>query len=107
MLGPMKLIMASEFASTGAPEISVFHKLSVGNGRKPFKLAPWPALIAQEVFGVPEPPLLPPPEVPPFPVPPFPCVAVPPPQPEKARAQSSNPRMERPLLREKDMRSLC
>jgi len=38
----MKLMTALEFASTGEAEISLFHKLSAGNGRKPFKLAPCP-----------------------------------------------------------------
>jgi hypothetical protein len=38
----MKLMIAFEFASTGEAEISLFHKLSAGNGRKPFKLAPCP-----------------------------------------------------------------
>jgi hypothetical protein len=40
MLGPMKLMMASELVSTGALEISAFHALSIMNERKPFKLAP-------------------------------------------------------------------
>ena len=45
MLGPMKLMMAFEFGSTAASEMSVFQALPAGNGRKPFRLAPWPVLM--------------------------------------------------------------
>lgn len=40
---PMKLTMAVELASTGEAEMSLFQRLSVGKGRKPLRLAPWPA----------------------------------------------------------------
>ena len=33
IVGPMKLMMAVEFGSTGAAEISVFHKLLLVKGR--------------------------------------------------------------------------
>ena len=36
------MMIALEFVSTGEAEISLFHKLSAGNGRKPFRLAPCP-----------------------------------------------------------------
>src|SRR5690349_11311744 len=45
----MKLMMPLEFRSTGAVEISLFHKLSSGKGRKPFKLAPAPGVIPLQV----------------------------------------------------------
>lgn len=51
MLGPMKLMIAAEFGSTGAFEISVFHRLSDGNGTNPFKLASWPGVIALHAGG--------------------------------------------------------
>src|ERR1700676_160808 len=38
----MNASSAAEFASTGAAEISLFHRLSLGNGTNPFKLAPGP-----------------------------------------------------------------
>jgi len=41
----MKLMIALEFESTGDAEISLFHKLSAGNGRNPFKPAPCPSDI--------------------------------------------------------------
>jgi hypothetical protein len=44
MVAPMKVMIADEFASTGAEEISVFHALSDGNGTNPPRLAPWPAV---------------------------------------------------------------
>ena len=45
MLGPMKLMMAFEFGSTAAPEMSVFHALPAGNGRNPFRLPPCPVVM--------------------------------------------------------------
>lgn len=39
---PMKLIIAAEFGSTGAEEISVFQRLSDGKGTNPLRLAPCP-----------------------------------------------------------------
>src|SRR5437660_11682107 len=45
----MKLMMLSELGSTGAVETSVFHRLELGNGTKPFRLAPWPTLIPLQV----------------------------------------------------------
>src|SRR5271155_2811493 len=42
---PMKLMMAFEFGSTAAPEMSVFHAFPAGNGRNPFRLAPCPRLM--------------------------------------------------------------
>jgi hypothetical protein len=44
-------MMAAEFVSTGALAIFLFHKLSAGKGRKPFKLPPWPTLIALHALG--------------------------------------------------------
>ena len=38
-VGPMKLMMALEFGSTGEPEISWFQRLSLPKGRKPLRLA--------------------------------------------------------------------
>src|ERR1700760_4699362 len=38
-------IIVLEFGSTGAAEISVFQRLVVENGRKPFRLAPCPTDI--------------------------------------------------------------
>src|SRR5438094_5751674 len=46
---PIKLMMLSELGSTGAVEMSVFHRLELGNGTKPFRLAPWPTLIPLQV----------------------------------------------------------
>src|SRR5205809_5771257 len=46
---PMKLMMLSEFGSTGAAEMSVFHRFELGNGTKPFRLAPWLTLIPLQV----------------------------------------------------------
>lgn len=88
MLGPMKLIMAAELASTEALEISVFQRLSLANGRNPFRLAPCPALMALHalLLGLPPPPegLLPP-ELPPLPdEEDWLEFAAPPPQPERA-----------------------
>lgn len=47
----MKLIIAAEFGSTAALAIFVFHALSAGKGRKPFRLPPWPVLIALHALG--------------------------------------------------------
>lgn len=55
MLDPMKLMMAFEFGSTAALEMSVFHALPAGKGRKPFRLAPWPVLIPLHALEFPEP----------------------------------------------------
>src|SRR5262245_43640833 len=44
-VGPMKLMMFAEFGSTGAVEMSVFHRLEAGNGTKPLRFAPWPRLM--------------------------------------------------------------
>ncbi len=71
MLGPMKLMMAPEFASTGELEMSWFQRLSLAKGRNPLRLAPCPVLMALHALWllVPEPdpdPLpdpLPPPEL--------------------------------------------
>ena len=51
MPAPMKLMMAVEFGSTGAAEMSAFHRLSAGNGTKPFRLALCPRLIALQLGG--------------------------------------------------------
>ena len=48
---PIKLIMAAEFGSTVAAEISLFHRLSAGNGRNPLRLALWPRLIPLQLGG--------------------------------------------------------
>lgn len=45
-------MIAVEFASTGDCEMSVFHGLSVANGRNPFKLESWPVVIAAHALGV-------------------------------------------------------
>src|SRR5579885_1275751 len=42
---PMKLMIPFELKSTGAAEMSLFQGLSSGNGRNPFRLAPWPLEI--------------------------------------------------------------
>ena len=42
-------MIAFEFGSTGAEEISVFHKLLLVKGRKPFRLAPCPVDITLQV----------------------------------------------------------
>src|ERR1700682_1253073 len=96
MLGPMKLMMASEFASTGDPETSLFQRLSVANGRNPLRLAPCPVLIALQAlwFLLPDPAPLPNP-FPPLPEPPPPDddveAAAPPPQPAHKSARASRP----------------
>ena len=51
-LDPMKLMMASEFGSTGEAEISLFQRLSLLKGRKPLRLAPCPALIALQALWI-------------------------------------------------------
>jgi hypothetical protein len=51
MLEPMKLMMAAEFASTGADEMSLFQRLSAGNGTNPFRPALWPRLIPLQLGG--------------------------------------------------------
>src|SRR5271169_565894 len=53
MLAPMKLMMAPELESTGAAEMSWFHKLSAGNGRNPFRLALCPRLMMLQLGGGP------------------------------------------------------
>lgn len=54
---PMKLMIAVEFGSTAAEEISLFHKLSAGNGTNPFRLALCPRLIALQLGGGVPPPV--------------------------------------------------
>src|ERR1700730_979987 len=96
MLGPMKLMMASEFASTEDPETSLFQRLSLTNGGKQLRLAPCPVLIALQALCLllPEPAPLPDP-LPPLPGPPPPGDNVeapaPPPQPPHKRASASKP----------------
>lgn len=51
MLGPMKLMIAAEFESTGADEMSLFQRLSDGNGTNPLRLPPCPAVIALHAEG--------------------------------------------------------
>jgi len=41
----MKLMIAAEFGSAGDEDMSLFQRLSAGNGRNPFRLALWPRLI--------------------------------------------------------------
>ncbi len=66
MVGPMKLMIALELASTGEPEISLFQRVSLAKGTNPFRLAPCPALMALQALW-----LLPPePDPPPEPLPP-------------------------------------
>jgi hypothetical protein len=48
---PMKLMSADEFGSTADADMSLFHRLSAGNGRKPFKLPPWPGVITLHALG--------------------------------------------------------
>ena len=47
----MKLMIAEEFASTGAVEISLFQRLSLGNGTNPCRLAPCPVDIWLQALG--------------------------------------------------------
>jgi hypothetical protein len=77
-MGPMKVIIALEFESTGEAEISLFQRLSAGNGTKPLRLAPWPVLIAPQALWVLLPDPLPPPELLP---PPDPLLPLPEPLP--------------------------
>jgi len=49
MLGPMKLRMFVELESTGEEEISLFQRLSAGNGRKPLRLAPCPEDMPEQL----------------------------------------------------------
>src|ERR1700733_6813171 len=57
MVGPMKLISAAEFGSTGADEMSLFQGLSAGNGMNPPKLPSCPGCIALHASGGGLPPL--------------------------------------------------
>jgi len=50
-------MMAAELGSTDADEMSLFHKLSEGNGTNPFRLPPWPRLIPAQFGGGFPPPL--------------------------------------------------
>jgi hypothetical protein len=45
------LMIAAEFASTGAEEMSLFQRLSAGNGTNPFRLALCPRLIPLQLGG--------------------------------------------------------
>src|SRR5579862_2712101 len=45
LLEPMRLMMASESGSTGAPAMSVFHRLLGRKGTKPFRLPSGPTLM--------------------------------------------------------------
>src|SRR5271157_1830791 len=62
--GPMKVMMAAELGSTADVEMSWFHALPAGKGRKPFRLAPWPRLMLLQALELlpplpgPVPPLL-------------------------------------------------
>ena len=78
-------MISFEFGSTGADEISVFHRLLLVKGRKPFKLAPWPVDIPlQARLPPPVPPGLPVvPEVEPTDPPELMIVLDDPPQPDK------------------------
>ena len=70
-------MMESEFGSTGAAEISAFHKLLLEKGRNPPRLAFWPGAICwQELLVPPVPPEPPepPPEPPDPPLPPEPLL---------------------------------
>ena len=94
-------MMEEELASTGALEMSLFHKLSLANGMNPFKLAPCPTLMALQALLLPWPP----PEPLPEPLPPEPdplppleppeegpeLAAVPPPHPASAKLRASIP----------------
>ena len=51
MPAPMNAISAAEFGSTGALEMSWFHRLSAGNGTKPPRLPPWPGCITLHASG--------------------------------------------------------
>lgn len=43
------MMMAAELGSTEAEEISLFQRLSEGNGRKPPRLEPWPSDICEQL----------------------------------------------------------
>ena len=43
------MMIAVELGSTGEEEISLFQRLSEGNGRKPLRLAPWPVDIWEQL----------------------------------------------------------
>src|ERR1700733_5650868 len=49
--GPMKLISAAEFGSSGADEMSWFHRLSAGNATNPPRLPSWPGCMALHATG--------------------------------------------------------
>ena len=51
MPAPMKLMIALEFGSTGAEEMSLFQRLSAGNGTNPFRLALCPRLIPLQALA--------------------------------------------------------
>jgi hypothetical protein len=60
--------MELEFGSTGAEEMSVFHKLLLVKGTKPFRLAPCPTdMTLHARLLLPVPPPSPPPLPPLFP----------------------------------------
>ena len=46
---PMKLRMLAELGSTGEEEMSLFQRLSEGNGRKPLRLAPCPVDMPEQL----------------------------------------------------------
>src|SRR5882724_10296834 len=48
-------MMLAEFASTGDAEISLFQRLSLGNGMNPLRLAPWPTDMWLQLPGCGEP----------------------------------------------------
>ena len=50
MVGPMKLMMALEFASAGEAEMSLFQGLSVAKGTNPLRLAPSPVLMVLQAL---------------------------------------------------------
>ena len=69
---PTQLVMiVLELGSTGAEEMSVFHKLLLAKGTNPLRLAVWPVDITLQARLLPPVPPLFPPELP---VPPFPPV---------------------------------
>jgi hypothetical protein len=47
----MKLMIAAELESTGEVEMSLFQRLSAGNGTNPFRVALWPRLIPLQLGG--------------------------------------------------------
>ena len=116
-VGPMKLMIALEFESTGDPETSWFQRLSLPKGRNPLRLAPCPVLIALHALWVapepdpPEPEPLPPDPLPdPFPPLPEPLPpvfrvepVVPPPQFVQASASASAAVPASSLIAEKCM----